>query len=170
MDAAAAARVDGAGQDDHHAFAVARIGRVTLIMFDYDWFHGSAFAAQKNDARYRCTVRKFPEQDPLTASEDSDVRLFYDGLDTRILLHLRDGFSYEVREIAELDSKSHLTFECEPADDHYKVGAFVVSVPFDDIVRIEVFAVHPSEKPEDTPLITGFRSGPEPAGRESGRG
>ncbi len=170
MDAAAAVRVDGSGQDDHHTFAVVRIGRALLIMFDYDWFHGSAFVAQKDNARYRCTVRKFPEQDPLTAPEDSEVRQFYDGLETRILLHLRDGFSYEVREIAELDSKSHLTFECEPAEDHYKVGAFVVSVPFDDIVRIEVFAVHPSEKPEDTPLITGFRSGPEPTGREPSRG
>jgi len=37
----------------------------------------------------------------------------------------------------------------------------VVAVPFDDIVRVEIFAVHPSEKPENLPLITGFRSSPD---------
>ena len=31
---------------------------------------------------------------------------------------------------------------------------------FEEIVRVEVFAVHPSEKPEDMPVITGFRSAP----------
>ena len=46
-------------------------------------------------------------------------------------------------------------------DDHYKVGAFVVSLPFEEIVRVEVFAVHPDEKPEDVPQITGFRGHPE---------
>ena len=46
-------------------------------------------------------------------------------------------------------------------DDHYKVGAFVVSVPFEEIVRVEVYAVHPDEKPEDLPQITGFRAHPE---------
>ena len=29
------------------------------------------------------------------------------------------------------------------------------------IVRVEVFAVHPDEKPEDVPQITGFRGHPE---------
>jgi hypothetical protein len=84
----------------------------------------------------------------------------------RSLVYLRDGFSYELKEMVDMESKTHLTFECEPVDDHYKVGAFVVSVPFDEIVRVEVFAVHPSEKPEDMPLITGFRARPD--GPESG--
>ena len=63
--------------------------------------------------------------------------------------------------------KGMLTFECEPVDEQYKVGAFVVSVLFEEIVRVEVFAVHPSEKPEDTPMITGFRNRPEGMVRES---
>jgi hypothetical protein len=55
-------------------------------------------------------------------------------------------------------------------DDHYKVGSFVVSVPFEDVVRVEVFAVHPQEKPGDAPLITGFRTRPDGmAGMSPGR-
>jgi hypothetical protein len=46
-------------------------------------------------------------------------------------------------------------------DEHYKVGAFVVTVPFDELVRVEVYAVHPSEKPENSPQITGFRASSE---------
>jgi hypothetical protein len=61
-----------------------------------------------------------------------------------------------------VDSKSHLVFECAPVDEHYKVGAFVVTVPFEEIVRVEAFAVHPDEKPEDLPQITGFRTSVEP--------
>ncbi len=45
-------------------------------------------------------------------------------------------------------------------DEQYRVGSFIVSVPYDELIRVEVFAVHPSEKPEDVPLITGFRTGP----------
>lgn len=141
-------------------------------MFDYDWFHGPAFEQQKHDAILRCVSRKFPDDDAVEAPEDSPCAQFRDELETRVLLHLRDGFSYEVREFSAVDSKSNLTFECEPVDEHYKVGAFVVTVPFEDIVRIEVFAVHPTEKPEDTPLITGFRSASEQTSappREHGR-
>ncbi len=77
-------------------------------------------------------------------------------------MYLRDGFSYEFKDFVDVMSKSHLTFECEPVDEQYKVGAFVVSVPFEDIVRIEVFAVPPDEMPVDMPSITGFRARTEP--------
>jgi len=131
-------------------------------MFDYDWFAGKAFEQQKNDARLRCTRKHFPEVDPARPTEA--FRRFYDELEVRVLIYLRDGFSYELKELADVESRSHLTFECEPTDEHYKVGSFVVAVPFEDIVRVEVYAVHPSEKPEDVPLITGFRSAPEQTG------
>lgn len=140
-------------------------------MFDYDWFHGNAFREQQEDARARCAFRHFPEISPEEAEASDEFQEFYGDIQTRRLVYLRDGFSYELRELAETPSKSHLLFECEPADDHYKVGAFVVSIPFEEIVRVEVFAVHPSEKPEDNPQITGFRSrhaqapGEDPAGR-----
>ncbi len=130
-------------------------------MFDYDWFHGPAYEQQRNEARMRCMFKKFADRDPDSLEHDDQARSFYEGLVARSLVYLRDGFSYEVKEMANVDSKTHLTFECEPVDDHYKVGAFVVSVPFDEIVRVEVFAVHSSEKPEDMPLITGFRGKPE---------
>ncbi len=130
-------------------------------MFDYDWFEGTPYQQQMDDARWRCAMHRFPEVDRDAADNHKEFQEFLDKLEVRTLIYPRDGFSYELKDLADVDSKSHLTFECEPIDDHYKVGAFVVAVPFDDIVRVEVFAVHPTEKPEDMPLITGFRSGPE---------
>ena len=130
-------------------------------MFNYDWFHGTAFQEQHDEARRRCTHRHFPDRDLARLDEDEELSRFHDDLVVRALVYLRDGFSYELKEMANMESKTHLAFECEPVDEHYKVGAFVVSVPFDEIVRVEVFAVHPSEKPEDMPLITGFRARPE---------
>lgn len=65
-----------------------------------------------------------------------------------------------MKELVDLGLRSMLSFECEPVDDQYKVGSFIVSVLFEEVVRVEVFAVHPSEKPEDMPLITGFRNSP----------
>ena len=135
-------------------------------MFNYDWFHGAAFQQQHEDARRRCTQRHFPDRDLDELDQGGEFCRFHDELVVRSLVYLRDGFSYELKEMVDLESKTHLTFECEPVDEHYKVGAFVVSVPFDEIVRVEAFAVHPSEKPEDMPLITGFRARPE--GPEAG--
>jgi hypothetical protein len=134
-------------------------------MFDYDWFRGAAFEQQKHDAKLRCARKHYPDDNPAQPSDA--YRHFFDELEARVLIYLRDGFSYEFKELANVSTGNHLTFECEPVDEHYKVGAFVVAVPFEDIVRVEVYAVHPSEKPEDVPLITGFRSGPEsPVPRE----
>lgn len=130
-------------------------------MFDYDWFHGACFKQQSEEAKSRCAATHFAAGNVDPAGDEA--KTFNAALETRTLIYLRDGFSYEIREIAELDSKSHLVFECEPVDDQYKVGAFVVTVPFDEIVRVEVYAVHPSEKPADSPQITGFRGSPEPS-------
>jgi hypothetical protein len=132
-------------------------------LFDYDWFYGNAFQEQQEEARIRCTLTHFPQLAPEQVAQDADASRFFEELEVRRLVYLRDGFSYEVRALADLPSKSHCAFECEPVDEHYKVGAFVVCVPFDEIVRVEVFAVHPSEKPEDSPAITGFRSRPDRA-------
>ena len=124
----------------------------------------------RGEARWRCAAKHFPDADPEKIAADEDIVRFREDLVVRSLIYLRDGFSYELKELAEVESKSQLTFECEPVDEHYKVGAFVVCVPFDDIVRVEAVAVHPSEKPEDMPLITGFRGRPEPQehGKEGG--
>jgi hypothetical protein len=132
-------------------------------MFNYDWFHGPAFEQQKEEAKRRCCSSHFPDLDRGKTDEHEELTKFRSELEVRTLLYLRDGFSYEVREIAEAASKSHLVFECVPVDEHYKVGAFVVTLPFEEIVRVEVFAVHPSEKPDDLPQITGFRTYPEPS-------
>lgn len=125
------------------------------MMFNYDWFHGPAFGEQILEAKRRCVLAHFGEADD---SNQSDREQFEAELDVRTLVYLRDGFSYEVKGIANVNSRSHFVFECEPVDDHYKVGAFVVTVPFEEIGRVEVYAVHPSEKPEDLPQITGFRN------------
>ena len=104
----------------------------------------------------------FKDMPPEEAQESEEFGHYLQDLEERTLIYLRDGFSYEVREIADVDTKSHLVFECVPVDDQYKVGAFVVTVPFEEIVRVEVFAVHPGEKPPDMPQITGFRGYTEP--------
>lgn len=130
-------------------------------MFNYDWFHGIALQEQREEACWRCALSHFPDLTREQADQNTEFVQFRNELEVRALIYLRDGFSYEVKDIAEVESRTHLTFECEPVDDQYKVGAFVVTVPFEEIVRVEVFAVHPSEKPGDLPQITGFRSQPE---------
>lgn len=130
-------------------------------MFNYDWFHGPAFEDQRYEARRRCVARRFPDVDPDQWENRQDIQDFEAQVEVRTLIYLRDGFSYEVKDLAEVPSKSHLVFECEPVDERYRVGAFVVTVPFDELVRVEVFAVHASEKPDDLPQITGFRQGQE---------
>lgn len=130
-------------------------------VFNYDWFTGGAFEAQKQEARKRCAGKKFDNPLPEHAAENAAYQKFLSALETRTLIYLRDGFSYELKEMVDIGLRNNiLTFECEPVDEQYKVGAFTVSLPFDEIIRVEVFAVHPSEKPEDVPLITGFRSSP----------
>ncbi|MFQ5494838.1 MAG: hypothetical protein ACE5EX_05615 [Phycisphaerae bacterium] len=137
-------------------------------MFHYDWFHGTAYEQQQVEARWRCALHRFPDVDPEEAHDHEDLKKFHSELEVRTLIYLRDGFSYEIRGIANVDMKSHLVFECAPVDDQYKVGAFVVTVPFDEIVRVEVFAVHPSEKPDDMPQITGFRHSGEGSDADHG--
>jgi hypothetical protein len=129
-------------------------------IFDYDWFTGASFERQKEQARHRCARKKFPHLKPENAVDHQGYQAFFSELEVRTLIYLRDGFSYEMKELVDLGVRSLLTFECEPVDEQYKVGAFVVSVLFEEIVRIEIFAVHPCEKPEDMPLITGFRTSP----------
>lgn len=130
-------------------------------MFNHDWFHGLPFEEQKFEARLRCAANHFSEVPPEQWREHEGMGQLMNDLELRVLLYLRDGFSYEIKQLAETQSKSHLVFECMPVDEHYKVGAFVVSLPYDEIVRVEVFAVHPTEKPEDYPQITGFRGRPD---------
>lgn len=143
-----------------------------MSLFNYDWFTGAAFEAQKQQSKQRCARRRFPEVTDETAAKHRDYQAFLGQLETRTLIYLRDGFSYEMKEMISIGLHSSLlTFECEPVDEQYKVGSFIVTVPFDEIIRVEVFAVHPSEKPEDVPLITGFRTSPSdsPFARDDSR-
>lgn len=130
--------------------------------FNYDWWFGSAYQKRLADAKARCARNRFPDLDPEKAAEDAPHKAFLGELEARTILYLRDGFSYEMKEIIKQTDTVSLTFECMPADEAYKVGCFVVTLPFDDIVRVEVFAVHPDEKPEDMPAIKGFASAQAP--------
>jgi hypothetical protein len=129
-------------------------------MFNYDWFTGIAFEKQRQQARMRCARKRFPDVTPEQEAGHEEFQTFLSELEVRTLIYLRDGFSYELKELVDVGLTSWLTFECEPLDEHYKVGAFVVSLAFEEIIRVEVFAVHPREKPEDVPVITGFRGSP----------
>ncbi len=127
-------------------------------MFNYDWFHGAGLTSQVQEAKRRCAARKFPNAK--SGKNGSNGRQKYmDELETRIVLYLKDGLSYEMREIAEIGTSSALAFECVPVDENYNVGAYVIVVPFEDIARVEVFAVHPDEKPVENLRIGGFKAG-----------
>ena len=132
-------------------------------MFNYDWFHGSGLQRQVEEAKNRCAAKKFPDAQGNGSPEYAAYR---DQLETRIILYLKDGLSYEMREIADVGTSSALAFECVPVDENYQVGAYVIVAPFDDIARVEVFAVHPDEKPDDNLRIPGFKSAADTTARE----
>ncbi len=128
-------------------------------MFNYDWWFAGNFNERLTMAKRRCALSRFPDLDAAKASDNKKFKRFLEELEARTIIYLRDGFSYEIKEILPASNTSILTFECVAADDAYKVGCFVVSLPYDDVVRVEVFAVHPNEKPEDMPAIKGFGGG-----------
>ncbi|TWT41793.1 hypothetical protein RAS1_29160 [Phycisphaerae bacterium RAS1] len=129
-------------------------------MFNHDWFHGGGLRRQVEEAKRRCADKRFPDANQRQAGNGStDYDRYREELETRTILYLKDGLSYEMRELADVGSSSALAFECTPVDENYQVGAYVVVVPFEDISRVEVFAVHPSEKPQENLKIPGFRVG-----------
>ena len=132
------------------------------MLFNYDWWFKSPYQERIEIAKSRCAANRFPELEPEKAKDDEAHSAFFADLEARTIVYLRDGFSYELQDIITSDSTTTLTFECMPADESYTVGCFVVTVPFEDIVRVEVFAVHPDEKPEDMPSIKGFASSKNP--------
>jgi len=126
-------------------------------MFNYEWFHNGGLQRLIEEAKDRCTAKKFTDASP--PGNGSPERTAYrDSLETRVILYMRDGLTYEMKEMTETGMSSALAFECVPVDDGYKVGAIVIVAPYDDIARVEVFAVHPDEKPQDNIRIPGFRS------------
>lgn len=131
-------------------------------MFNYDWFHGSGLCRQIEEAKLRCAAKTFPDaRTRETGNGSPEFGKYLEQLETRIILYLKDGLSYEMREIADIGISSALAFECMPVDENYQVGAYVIVVPFEDIARIEVFAVHPDDKPQENIRIPGFRASSE---------
>lgn len=133
-----------------------------MMPFNFDWWFDAPYRERTDEARRRCSLSHFKDLKPEKAEKDKRFLKFFDELEVRTIVYLRDGFSYEIKEIIEQPTTTTMTFECMPADESYKVGCFVVTIPFEDIVRVEVFAVHPSEKPEDMPSIKGFGSAQVP--------
>lgn len=138
-------------------------------MFDYDWWHGPHLQAMIEQAKQRVARRRFPNPAGKQAKSDAAHKRFFDALEARVLVYLRDGYNYELKELVDTGSGSYLAFECNSPDEQYRVGVFVLAVPFEDIVRVEVFAVHPDEKPPEAMQIAGFRSAPETPSRDETR-
>lgn len=136
-------------------------------MFNYDWFHHGGLDRLVAEARNRCAARKFPGLAPDEREDDSDFQGYRDALETRVILYMKDGLTYEMKEIADVGSSSALAFECVPVDDNYRVGAIVLVLPFEDVARVEVFAVHPEDKPTENLRIPGFRSASHDGPRET---
>ncbi|HKQ48785.1 MAG TPA: hypothetical protein VJZ71_12005 [Phycisphaerae bacterium] len=128
------------------------------MLFNYDWWFGADYARRTQEAKRRCAVNHFARLEPSRPASEEVLAEFMGQLEARTIVYLRDGFSYEMKEPIDLKTTASLTFECTPADDTYKVGAFVITIPFEEIVRIEVFAFHPQEKPEEMAAIKGFAS------------
>ncbi|MBU0639615.1 MAG: hypothetical protein KKB50_12175 [Planctomycetes bacterium] len=127
-------------------------------MFNYDWFHSGGLQRQIEEAKQRCAANKFPDRDKKAGNGTPDFHTYREALETRVILYLKDGLSYEMKEMADVGTNSALAFECTPVDENYQVGAYVIVVPFEDIARVEVFAVHPDEKPQENIRIPGFRA------------
>lgn len=127
-------------------------------MFTYDWFHRGGLKRQTDEAKRRCASKKFPRAQSGNGGGE-DYQTYLNQLETRTILYLKDGLSYEMKEICDLGMSTALAIECVPVDENYQVGAYVIIIPFEDIARVEVFAVHPDEKPADTLRIPGFRAG-----------
>jgi len=135
-------------------------------MFNYDWWHGAVRQRQMDEAKLRCTQRAFPKVDSLDVPADSEAGQYLAELEVHTVIYLRDGFSYEVGELIDAGSRSYLVCEVLPVEESWQSGAFIASLPFEEIVRVEVFAIHPVKKPRETPHITGFRTAPEGPPRE----
>jgi hypothetical protein len=132
------------------------------MLFNYDWWFGADYPRRIEEAKRRCAANHFTHLDPAHVEGDVQYTEFVSQLVARTIVYLRDGFSYEMKEPIDMKTSASLTFECTPTDDTYKVGSFVITVPFDEIVRIEVFAFHPQEKPEEMAAIKGFASAQVP--------
>ena len=129
------------------------------MSYNYDWWFRGPYQEHLAEAKRRCTAIRKPDLKP----EGKAHRDFMDQLEVRTVLYLRDGFSYEIKELVARETTTTITFECMPADEAYRVGCFIVTVPFEDVVRVEIFAVHSQEKPEDNVSIKGFGGGTPPA-------
>jgi hypothetical protein len=158
-------------------------------MFNFDWFHHGGLTRLIEEAKTRCARRKYPPTDDAAAAaaarkarpqphkKNNDTEpgrdparekyeAFRSALAIRIILYMKDGLTYEMKEMVDIGMSSALTFECTPVDENYKVGAIVLIVPFEDIARVEVFAVHPDDRPQENLRIGGFRSAAAESGRE----
>jgi len=142
------------------------------MVFNHDWWHGGGYDRQLQLAKSACTANRYPDAgttDPASAATSPSTE-FLRALETRTVIYLRDGFSYEVKRLIVSGAASFLCFECAPTEEAYRVGAFVVCVAFEEIQRVEVFAVHPTERPDETPAIKGFGgAGLPPGGRGEDR-
>jgi hypothetical protein len=131
------------------------------MYYHHDWWFGTGLKEQIEQARTRCLKKRFPDADPADLSKTPDAERFYKELEHRIIVYLRDGFTYELGEAIDGINKSYLLAQCIPGDEAWQAGVFVVSVPFEEVARVEVFAVHPNDKPQETAKITGFHAKPE---------
>lgn len=127
-------------------------------MFDYEWFHQGGLDRLIDEAKSRCAAKKFPHGEGGNGETSPEYDAYRDGLETRTILYMRDGLTYEMKEMTDAGTTGALAFECVPVDENYKVGSIVIVAPYEDIARVEVFAVSPEDKPQENIRIPGFRS------------
>jgi hypothetical protein len=138
-----------------------------IMHFNFDWWFGGNYDERIAEAKRRCAVNHFKAPGATGRIEESGpmFQTYVGQVEARTIIYLRDGFSYEIKELIKRQDTTLFTFECVASEEAYRVGAFVVSIPFDEIVRVEVFAVHSDEKPEEMTAIKGFAGGQPPQGK-----
>ncbi len=136
------------------------------MLFNYDWWHGQARQTQIDRAKLRCLRNRYEAAADLNVPADSDEGRYLAELEVHTIVYLRDGFSYEIGDLIDTETRSYLMCEVIPIEESWQSGGFVVSVPFEDISRVEIFAIHPAKKPQETPHITGFRLPSDSSGRD----
>ena len=95
-------------------------------MFNYEWFHQGGLQRLIEEAKDRCAARKFPGRKGQGCDGSPEYVAYRDALETRVILYMRDGLTYEMKEIAQTGMSNALAFECVPVDENYKVGAIVI--------------------------------------------
>src|SRR5262249_59722238 len=89
------------------ALAGSRSAEGMAMTFDHDWWYSGGFNRQLDLARECCAANRFPELRKGTPKPDTPATRYLNELETRSVVYLRDGFSYEIKELVNAGTTSY---------------------------------------------------------------